>query len=301
MNNKITYKTIGERGGNIEIHFPTVRDWYSYALNQDDKTLYDNVRRFIDDFNFSEHRSNNKWNGSVNGAQFRDQLAQFTAPDDLRLLVNKANKLQLPPMSTTVAEQNEQQILMDESGFLCDMNSYYAGEENCMLSIDETPIERPLIWIACSFGGTSNIEPEQFNNRGIALICAVHALERAGVSVGVLGYSYASIGGGQGSINQTVVVKNAGEPLDEITMINMFARPCTLRGLGFAVRAAVTNDDEMGSSTDTPDSGLLNSYCGVPREQIAKLPYSAMQIYNNPLKATKWTLEQIKKQTNIII
>lgn len=132
--------------------------------------------------------------------------------------------------TTEFSQLDDLNIYHDEIGMMLDTNAYFNGEENCMVNFDVTATTRPIVWLACTMGGGASRGDDYFINRGIALIRTIHALELAGVSVGLVAYT-ASVSSGERAFI-TAVVKHPQNSLDETTLINVFATPSLFRHYG---------------------------------------------------------------------
>lgn len=268
------------------VHFDSVEQWCKYAA----ANVLDN------DDHFFEHQT---FCGRYTGVEMVRRIRDRECSEATRREVH-AKSVHLPPLSTETDERDGMTFYNDECGLFYDSVADLNGEQDCMITFDMQVIERPVIWIACNIGALYNFKESQFKNRGIALIRAIHALERAGVSIGLIGYSKASGGymSGHDTALQTMVIKQPDNALDESTLINVFAGKNAFRTIGFTVRATLTNDRwEMGSTMTVTPADFEASYA--TGHDLVILPYQDINVYNNADTATDWTLEQVKAQAQI--
>ena len=267
------------------MHFESVDDWAEYAkdnLIKDDESLID----------YDEH-----FKGVYTGREMIKRLAARECLERTRKAVHEKS-LYLPPLST---EQNEREALTffnDESGLFLDSNAYFNGDADCMINYDIAETERPVIWIACCYGANCNVSEKQFINRGIALIRTVHALETAGVSIGLVGYS--KVGYDGTTCLESSVVKSPSNSLDETTVINLFADKNAFRTIGFATINIGFKKNRATHQTSSQRATVKEFEKSFARgHKIVMLPYDDMEVFRDVDKATDWTLEQVKKQAEL--
>ena len=299
----INFKT---EGNSAEIHFANVEDWVKFPKDKaaqaaqglevnNDYSALSEIRVHCES-DFSETAFRNFKNGDQNTVNIIARVAD----EAVRKEIHEAGIKNT--FDTTEFNSLESfNMYNDESGMMLDSTAYHMGEENCMVNFDIIEDVKPIIWIACNIGGLSEVQPEQFKNRGIALIRTIHALERTGVSVGLIGYSNAKLDGSAGIkyALQTIVVKQPENSLDETTLINLFADCSAFRTIGFAVRATITNDEDTGGTRKIDKGALKLSHANGHTTVI--LPYDNMKQYFCADKATQWTFDQVKKQAAISI
>jgi len=275
---------------NSEIHFDSVRAWVDYALAIDSDNYASSA------YMFNKANQKDDFFGFRDGAQVRDEIVKRECSEEIRKEIHKKS-VTLPPISSTSEELAQDDIFYDESGLYCDMTAYYSGEEQCMINYDQQSQVKPVIWLACNIGALAGVVDEQFKNRGVSLIRAIHALERAGVSIGLIGYSAAA--GDFGYTVQTIVVKQPDNALDETTIINVFAQCACFRSIGFATRCTVTESMVAGGTRTVTKDNFKLSYANP--DDLVILPYTRnMDIYDTAEQATDWTIQQIKQQSHNI-
>jgi hypothetical protein len=276
---------------NPQVHFENVAEWLEYAAAN-----CGNDEHFND--MYDQH-----FQGGYTGKQMLERVNARTCNESTRKEVHKKS-VNLPPLASETSEQDLMSFYASESGLFLDTVAYHNGEQDNMITFDLAATVRPVVWIACNIGGMARDKPKQFRNRGIALFRAIHALERAGVSIGLLGYSKAS---GAGASNdtalQTIVVKQPDNSLDESTLINIFADVAAFRTIAFTVRGIITEQrrrsPDMGCTMSTYKDDYKLSYAS--EHNLVILPYGNMTVYNTAESATDFTLEQVREQTDVKI
>lgn len=136
------------------------------------------------------------------------------------------------------------EVVMSESGFICDMNAYYSGEDDCMINMDYAVKPAKTMWLGSSIISQGGVRPDSMINRGVALIRAVKTLQTSGYNVGLVAYIHGSNSGRKSLV--TVVVKQPDEPLNENSVAAAFAHPSFFRTLGHNAVARLNNSDYGG-------------------------------------------------------
>ena len=189
------------------------------------------------------------------------------------------------------------EIYHDESGMMLDSTAYFNGEENCMINYDQVQSVRPIVWLACSISAGACESEDYFVNRGIALIRAVHGLERAGVSVGLLAYiSGRDSQNGEVAIN-TIIVKQPQNSLDETTLINCFCSAAFFRHYGIFLLKIQITDKGCGVVTTPTVKDLSGSYA--QGQKMVLIPHQGS--FNSLESATNTITANIKEQAEILI
>ena len=289
------------------IHFSSAQDWAQYALELAERaangTLKDlHSKRLVSERikseiydNMQDNKQYDDWRNFKNGTDNHKAIMDRTCDKDIREKVNSVTT-NLPPLSSGFAPIVEQQFYHSDVGYFMDFAAEAAGVDDCMLNIDDLPIQRPIINIAVNFGALANAKPEQFINRGASLIAAVHALERVNVSVGVVGYSSARCYTFNKGF-QSIVIKRPQDSLDETTLINMLTDYSAFRTIDFTIRHYITASMLAGSTRSATSEDFKLSYANT--DNLVILPYDNMRVYNSPTSALEWTLKHIKEQVDI--
>jgi len=268
INNKI--------GDAVVSHFDNISEWMEYAATS----------------NCTYARMSNKFTNFATGKEFTDRIKANSAPESLKTRVRDALEVSAPEQ---VKEVELFDIYHDQAGLFVDMTSYMMGEQDCMVNFDIISAARRTLWIVAPFGAYASATPEQFANRGIALIRAVKHLQASGVDVGVMGYSSCSTHGNQYASNhtQTVIVKHPQNELAESDFINIFATCNALRSVGFGVRKADIYC-ERGSTETMLKAHLKGS--SLEHEQVLLMDAdSAMYNFKTSAKAESFMIDQVNK------
>lgn len=184
-----------------------------------------------------------------------------------------------------------------EEGFMYNALLDHAGEDNCMLA--EVTIEqpKPIIWLACSFGGVYDVEYERFRSRGVAFIKAVEQLEQRGYSVGIIAYSHCSSTSfkrGYDMHLQTIIVKHPHDAYNASVAANILATPTALRTTGFKVRIADVGSEH--ASTTTAENSDFEHLSEVDTDNLVTFGTSTdLAEFKNPRKAVETLLQIIDK------
>lgn len=268
---------------NREVHCNDVDEWIDYATNT-----------FPSDYMTGASRDG--FAGAHNGVELGKRISARQCDENTRKKVHK-HSVTLPPVATELDDGLT--FFSDQQGLFLDSQAYYNGDEDCMINFNIQESIKPIVWIAANIGGLGDVSAKQFVNRGVALIRAVHAMERAGVSIGLIGYNKSSMSGKQvKSVLQTVVIKHPDNALDESTLINVFADKAAFRTIGFgAISGMMKSPDSMGATESPIPSDFKLSYAN--EHELVILPYTEMYVNDCPETATEWTLEHIKAKANI--
>jgi hypothetical protein len=109
-----------------------------------------------------------------------------------------------------------------------------AGDMQSMVAMGETETPRAIVKLVCSIGANANVSTDAIINRGIALCGIVDAIEASGQRVELVSGMTASNGYTEAKPYLfSVMVKEAGEPLEIDRVAFAFAHPSSLRRCGF--------------------------------------------------------------------
>jgi hypothetical protein len=247
-----------------------------------------------------------EFTGYVDGYTHRDNIFSRRCNEEVRARVH-ASTIELNHGTTGQQDQQVLDIYHDEEGLFLDSNAYYNGDEFNMVSMQQQPQTKPIVYLAVCIGAVWSWENKHFQNRGIATIRAVHALERQGVSVGVLGYSVALVDSNYGLKEQravmTIVIKAPEQALDESDLINTLTNCTTLRTLGFQNRLYLIDDksDDVGASKTLTKNDLKHAGLGDTELAILAYKHDDAAHYETVEKASKLLTASINKQTSINI
>lgn len=295
----IQYPAVHDNNSSHAMHFTSPQQFCEVAMALYNKTapakMLDRRGGENDDFGYAS-----SFTGYKTGHELRDDVYNRRCSETVRARVHAAA---IDVNSFQTGQQDNQQVDMyhDESGLFLDSNAYFNGDEFNMVSLEFQQQTKPIVYLAVCIGADSSWEDYHFQNRGIAAIRAVHALERQGVSVGVLGYTVAETGSQR--IILTVIIKAPEQALDESDMINTLTNCTMLRTAGFQLRmyAARGTLRNVGLSCDMKKRDL--KHAGLGDNELAILPYShgSEDQYSTIERATAKLTEAINKQTSITI
>jgi hypothetical protein len=251
-----------------------------------------------------------QFNGYSNGFEQRDNVYNHRCDENIRARVHAAT-LDINQDQTGQQEQQMMDLYYDDSGQFADMNAYFGGEENCMVSIEMQPQTKPIVYIAVCMTSSARWNDEHYLNRGIAVIRAVHALERKGVSVGVLAYAVSRVDDTitsranrkpQRAI-MTVIVKAPENALDESDLINMMTGAGMMRNAGFQNCYYVLGQASSGLGQPQTLTREDIKHAGFDGIEMAVLPYTSDQHrqLTNIDDAVKLLTTEVNKQTSINI
>lgn len=185
----------------------------------------------------STYDTDTSWTLRTKGLKMVNIINTRGMQDSIMERLNGA--IELPDMDRLKNNALTNEVVMAESGFICDMNAYYAGEDDCMINMDYAVKPAKTIWLASSIISQGDVRPDSMINRGIALIRAVKTLQTSGYNVGLVAYIHGSSSGCKSLV--TVVIKQPHEPLNENSVAAAFAHPSFFRTLGHNAVARLNN------------------------------------------------------------
>ena len=250
------------------------------------------------------------FNGYMDGYQQRDNAFKRVCNENTRARVHAAT-LDINQDQTGTQEMQVMDLYHDESGLFLDSNAYFNGDEFNMVSIEAQPQTKPIVYLAVSIASAAQWEDIHYCNRGIAVIRAVHALERKGVSVGVVGYAVSMVTDTKISKSNrkpqraimTVLVKAPEQALDESDLINMLTNAGMMRNAGFQNYYYVLGaaSSSLGRPQTLTRADMQHASMG--DVEIATLPYnnSDKEKFSTVEGAVELLTAAINKQTSITI
>lgn len=253
---------------------------------------YESWTQYINNKQLQE--DNPSFFGELDGNQLtqniRDRKANMALIEQVRA---KATKLSVKRTTDTTEDFT---LYQDEYGLMLDSTAYFNGEEKAMINYDIQEGVKPVICIAVSIGANGSFEEYHFINRGAALINLVHELERAGVSVGIVGYSTT-----RDMKGYTVVIKQPNQAIDETTLVNTLCQYEFLRSIDFAMDALIKNV-RVGRMSVTIDKDILaNTLAQVDKDNIVLVPYDSASNYGTPEQAQEHILNIVKENNPDIL
>ena len=286
---------------NPQIHFDNVEQMVEHASTLADNNLGD-FRSFARRPNRALEsmegwrQSNSEllpWLGGLTGNEVKVRLENRICDKTTQDSIRKGTKTMFK--STEFVDVEGMNMYHDECGLMLDTNAYFQGEEMNMINIDMVQSVKPIIWIACSVGASCNQGNAYFINRGIALIKTVHALERAGVSVGLVGYSISKDSDSGDRSVITTVIKQPENSLDEATLINVFAHAGVFRIFFIFYLHMFITCNGCGVPTNAKKEDIPMA----KGNKVVILPHEGD--FTNADKAFDRIVNQIKRDTNVIV
>jgi len=186
-------------------------------------------------------------------------------------------------------------LTMDTNGALLDIPEYITGNPDCFYNFIEAPADTPVIKVGFQINGLASMRGEAFNNRGLAMLALVDALEFSGHAVELYAFEYST--GREGyALQSEVLIKRPDEPLDKDKLAFVGAHPSFFRRIFFGVREATENEDlqkyiiadSYGHSRTIPDDAHDYDICPTYDEKAFKTPESAM-----------WWVRDIAKEAGV--
>lgn len=255
------------------------------------------VRRKIPSLLESNEGLSDEWRNYTDCALATKRIRQRLCNDEILERVNAVSAELDPETLGETQVQLEDGFVLREEGQFFNSTAYFAGDEEYMYSYEPTPVEKPIVYIACNMGALANVELEQFVNRGASLIATVKNLEAQNVSVGVIAYTDAS-DDEFAQVLQTIMVKSPEHALDESSLVNFFADCGVFRNLLFVTRHFLSNNEWTGATREVTHEDF--KYSQADGHELVLLPYSkhSMRIYFDTQKSVDWTLDQVKEQVS---
>lgn len=129
-------------------------------------------------------------------------------------------------------------------GLFFDVGLVLSGEPECWLEQVETEQEggagSKVVTVSFAMSADGSMSAESLEQRGASILALVQLLEMAGRSVRVVAVLGSRYNGGKGTVDSTVVLKEASAPMNEDQLAFWLVSPDALRRLAFAVRELVS-------------------------------------------------------------
>jgi hypothetical protein len=235
--------------------------------------------------------TDSNWTHHTDGARMIEYITTRTMNDDIMERLNAQLELDVTGLK---GEDNVDVLTLDDSGFMCDMASYFAGEEQCMFNINQQYGDAKTVWLTSSIVSCANVSAETMVNRGVALIRAVKTLQAHNYSVGLATYCHGSKY--PNNVFITTVVKRPDEPLNETLVAAAFAHPSYFRTLTHNTAARITNQDSGGMSDTSRPTHEMFKESFLDSGTVGILSASFLyQDAETPEKAEEWITAEVEK------
>lgn len=170
-----------------------------------------------------------KWTGTANFTEAWN-LARFGWPDGRKLI--DALTSQVETLSADLVSRPT--VAFDVTGDCVDVGRFLSGEPECMMHFETEEIKGAgkVVRVRVDVSASAAVDPADMMKRGAAALALVDCLENSGRSCEIV-YTACSQGG-HSRIENIVMMKAAGQPVEMDSLAFCIAHPSAFRRIAFS-------------------------------------------------------------------
>lgn len=225
------------------------------------------------------------WSGSASFQEAWD-LARFGWPDGRKLIDALTSQVE----HLTADLVTRPTVAFDVTGDCVDVGRFLSGEPECMMHFEQEEIQGAgrVVRVRIDVAASAAVDPKDMMKRGAAALALVDCLENAGRSCEIVFTCCTEVGNSR--IDNIVMLKEAGAPVEMDSLAFAIAHPSSLRRIGFA--AWEHENEGLRDACGIPHGGYGKAVA--PKHCPAEIIVPSMYGLNGGA-LLKWIEQQLKE------